>query len=294
MDMQNISLITLAWELYRSNIPQLQIARDIHKNRDTIHLWIKGIKLYGLMEFLDLYEQAKKGRRTPRKASSLVKRYIWNIREREENCCGQKIQYFLEREHHLHLSVPKIYQVLAEKYVIRSKWKKNLERGPVPHPERPREVVQMDTVDFGGLFAFTGIDCSSREADVLMAPALTSSFGHRFLEQSMDRRFDGHVGLIQNDGGPEFKDEFAGHVLEYCDRHRISRPYKKNEQAFIESFNRTLRKECLGWQKYNQDQLVFCTKLVESFLERYHYHRPHMGLGMKPPLTRQPDCRIFK
>lgn len=292
--MQNISLITLAWELYRSNIPQLQIARDVHKNRDTIRLWIKGIKLYGLMEFLDLYEQAKKGRRTPRKVSSLVKRYIWNIREREENCCGQKIQYFLEREHHLHLSVPKIYQVLAEKYVIRSKWKKNLERGPVPHPESPREVVQMDTVDFGGLFAFTGIDCSSREADVLMAPELTSSFGHRFLEQSMDRRFDGHVGLIQNDGGPEFKDEFAGHVLEYCDRHRISRPYKKNEQAFIESFNRTLRKECLGWQKYNQDQLVFCTKLVESFLERYHYHRPHMGLGMKPPLTRQPDCRIFK
>jgi len=286
MDMQNISLITLAWELYRNGIPQLQIASDIGKNRDTIRLWIKAVKQHGLMGFLDLYEQAKKGSRTPRKADPLVKRYIWDIRVREEECCGQKIQYFLEKEHGLHLSVPKIYQVLSEKYVIRSKWKKNKARGPVPHPENPREVVQMDSVDFGGLFAFTGIDCSSREADVLLAPALTSEFGYRFLETSMDRRFDGHVGLLQNDGGPEFKDEFTDHVLEYCDRHRVSRPYKKNEQAFIESFNRTLRKECLGWQKYNPDQILMCTQMVESFLERYHYHRPHMGLGMRPPLTK--------
>lgn len=286
MDMQNISLITLVWELYCNGVPQLQIARDLGKNRDTVRLWVSGIKQHGLMEFLDLYEMAKKGSRTPRKANPLIKRHIWDIREREEDCCGQKIQYFLERESGLHLSVPKIYQILAEKYVIRSKWKKNKDRGPIPHPENPREVVQMDSVDFGGLFAFTGIDCSSREVDVLLAPTLTSEFGYRFLEQSMDRRFDQHVGLIQNDGGPEFKDEFTDHVLEYCDRHRISRPYKKNEQAFIESFNRTLRKECLGWQKYNPDQIFFCTRMVESFLERYHYHRPHMGLGMKPPLTR--------
>ena len=82
--MQNISLITLAWELYRNGIPQLQIASDIGKNRDTIRLWIKAVKQHGLMGFLDLYEQAKKGSRTPRKADPLVKRYIWDIRVREE------------------------------------------------------------------------------------------------------------------------------------------------------------------------------------------------------------------
>ena len=286
MDMLNVSQITLAWELYTHGVPKSRIAADLGKTRETIHIWIKGIRRYGLLEFLDRYEQAKKGNRTPRKANPVVKDWIYQIREREADCCGQKIQYWLEKEHRLHLSVPKIYQVLAEKYTIRSKWKKNKQRGPVPHPDHPREVVQMDSVDFGGLFTFTGIDCFSREADVLVAPALTSRFGHRFLDQSMDRRFDGYVELVQNDGGPEFKDEFTDHVLEYCDRDRISRPYKKNEQAFIESFNRTLRKECLGWQTYNPDQLNYCTQIVESFLERYHYHRPHMGLGMKPPLTK--------
>jgi transposase-like protein len=286
MDMQNISLITLAWELYCNEVSQLQIARDIHKNRETVHRWIKGVKQHGLMKFLDLYDQAKKGKRTPRKADLLVKKHIWDIRDREQDCCGQKIQYFLEKEYGLHLSVPKIYQVLSEKYVIRSKWKKNKARGPIPHPESPREVVQMDSIDFGGLFAFTAIDCFSREADILLAPELTSEYGFRFLRQSMERRFDHRVKLIQTDGGPEFKDQFTNHVRDYCDRHRISRPYKKNEQSFVESFNRSVRKECLGWQKYNPNQIITCTQMVESFLQRYHYHRPHMGLGMKPPLTK--------
>ena len=177
----NISQITLAWELFTHGVPKSRIASDLGKTRETIHLWIKGINRHGLMHFLDLYEAAKKGKRTPRKANPLVKRWIWEIRQREQDCCGQKIQYFLEQEHQLHLGVTKIYAVLAEKYQIRSKWKKNKQRGPVPHPESSREVVQMDTIDFGGLFAFTAIDCFSREADILLAPELTSKYGYQFL-----------------------------------------------------------------------------------------------------------------
>lgn len=292
MDVLNTSLIVMAWELYIHGVPQLRIARDIGKNRDTIRLWIKGIKYYGLREFLERYEMAKTGSRTPRRANPVVKEWVYQIREREADCCGQKIQYFLREEHQLHLGVTKIYEILAQKYKLRSKWKKNKQRGPVPHPGKPREVVQMDTIDFGGMFAFTAIDCFTREADILVAPELTSRYGYQFLKQSMARRFDDHVELLQTDGGPEFKDQFTDHVWEYCDRHRVSRPYKKNEQSFIESFNRTVRKECLGWTNYKPNQLPDCMEMIESFLDRYHYHRPHMGLGMKPPLiktTRLPD-----
>ena len=152
----------------------------------------------------------------------------------------------------------------------------------------------MDTIDFGGLFAFTAIDIFTREADVLLAPELTAKFGCQFLYQSMRRRFDSHVHLLQTDGGPEFKAEFTSNVPFFCDRHRVARPYRKNEQSYIESFNRTVRKECLGWQNYRSDELAECTRLVESFLKRYHYHRPHMGLGMTPPLIKkEADCRIF-
>ena len=58
----------------------------------------------------------------------------------------------------------KIYEVLAEKYVLRSKWKKNKVRGEVPQAHASRQVVEMDTVGFAVLFAFTAVDIFSREA----------------------------------------------------------------------------------------------------------------------------------
>jgi len=159
---------------------------------------------------------------------------------------------------------------------------KNKARGFTPKALKPREVIQMDSVNFGQIFAFTGIDIFTREVDVYMAPQLTAQYGFKFLERSMDRIFK-RTETLQTDGGSEFKDQFKQRVLTYCDRHRIARPYKKNEQAYIESFNRTLRKECLGWNKYSQEDIQKCQSRVESFLYKYHNYRPHMGLQMRTP-----------
>lgn len=286
MQMQNTTKIILARELWEAGIQKQDIASRLEVNRDTIRRWLNGMNEYGVLKYLDLYGKAKKGPRKARQVDPVLKRWVWEIREREMQCCGQKIAYFLQQEHAVSISVPKIYEILKEKWVVKSKWKKNQSRGPVPHPRAPREVVEMDTVDFGGLFAFTSIDIYSREVDVMMAPALTAEYGYEFLQQSMKRRFDGYVEMVQTDGGSEFKSTFKENLPTYCARHRIARPYKKNEQAHIESFNRTLRKECLGWTKYKIQEQDQCTNLVEGFLERYHYHRPHMGLGMIPPLQR--------
>ncbi len=286
MDMQNITKITLAWELYETGMLKQDIAQRVAVNRDTIRLWFRGIEQFGLLPFLDRYTTAKKGSRVKRQVDPIIKRWVWEIREREMDCCGEKIQYFLAKEHGIKPAVSKIYEILAERYILRSKWKKNHERGPIPEASKAREVIQMDTIDFGELFAFTAVDIYTRKVDILLAPALTAHYGYQFLAQSMKRRFDSHVHLLQTDGGPEFKDEFKRNVTKFCDRHRVARPYKKNEQAYIESFNRTVRKECLGWIKYKADQIETCNKVVESFLDRYHYHRPHMGIGMKPPLVK--------
>jgi hypothetical protein len=295
MDMLNETLICLCGELHEQGLPKSHIAQRLGKNRETIHIWIKGIQRYGILGFLDRYRQAKKGERAKRKANPIVKRWVWEIREREYDCCGQKIQYFLNLEHNIHLSVPKIYEILSEKYFIRPKWQKNRVRGVVPKASMPREVIQMDSIDFGELYAFTAVDIFTREADKLIATELTADFGRQFLYQCMQRRFDGHVKLLQTDGGPEFKAEFESNVNLFCERHRVARPYRKNEQAYIESFNRTVRKECLGWTKYPVTQLRECQEMVEVFLNRYHYHRPHMGKGMLPPLFyKERDCRILK
>ena len=244
--MTNETPITLCCELYEQGIPKSHIAQRLGKHREAVGIWIRAIKRYGLLGFLDKYEQAKKGERKRRQIDPIIKRRVWSIREREYQCCGQKIQYFLNQEYGVYLSVPKIYEILAEKYIIRSKWKKNKPRGLIPEASKPREVVQMDTIDFGEIFAFTAIDIFSREADILVAPELTAKFGLECLYQSMERRFGGYVHLLQTDGGPEFQAAFQSKAHLFCDRHRVARPYRKNEQSYIESFNRTVRKECLG------------------------------------------------
>ena len=162
-------------------------------------------------------------------------------------------------------------------------------RGILPVASHSREVIQMDTINFGELYAFTAADIFSKEADILLASQLTARYGCEFLYPSRERRFDKHVHLLQTDGGSEFKAEFKTEVSLFCDRHRIAHPYRKNEQSYIESFNRTVRKECLGWQTYRIQDLPEYRNMVELFLKHYHYHRPHMGLGMIPPLLKKKE-----
>lgn len=101
----------------------------------------------------------------------------------------------------------------------------------------------------------------------------------------MAYRFTEHIAVLQTNGGPEFKGSFAQQARAYCERHRIARPYKKNEHAHIECFNRTLRKEGLGRGTYRVEELLRLIPVVHTFLDRYHDHRPHLRLvPMQPPL----------
>ena len=280
--MQQLTKITLAWELFESGVFQTHIADQLDVNRDTVRLWIKAIQEVGLIQFLEDYTNAKKGERTKRKADGLLKSRVYRLREDNRDCCGQKIKEFLFDEYGIRLSTTTIYKILGEKYQLRSKWKHNQIRGPIPEASSPREVIQMDTVDFGAVFAFTGVDIFSKEVNVKLYPSLTAKDGLDFLKSSFDVKFH-HTNLLQTDGGSEFKAEFRSNVFKYADRFRVSRPYKKNEQSYIESFNRSLRKECLGWNKYRPIDIPELEKELTEYLVYYHTKRPHMSLNMKTP-----------
>ncbi len=81
----------------------------------------------------------------------------------------------------------------------------------------------------------------------------------------------------------EFKGECAEGMHLWADRHRIARAYRKNEQAFIESFNGSLRREALGYPKFRKDQLSLAQREVDEYLDYYHHRRPHLSLKMKTP-----------
>ncbi len=284
MEVQQATKIILAWELFEQKTPKTCIANRLEVNRDTIYEWLGRIQAHpqGLSGFLESYQRAKKGERAKRKVDGLLKARIYRLREENRQCCGQKIQEYLSSDYGIRVSVPTIYAILAEKYKLKSKWKKNQHRGELAKATKPREVIQMDTVHFGMVFAFTAVDTFAKDVSVRLYPTLTSTDGKDFLTRSFEDKFH-HTELLQTDGGPEFKGEFKQHVFDYAERFRIARPYKKNEQSFIESFNRTLRKECLGWGNFHPHQIPTLEKELTEYLHYYHTKRLHMGLNMRTP-----------
>lgn len=277
----SITKIKICWSLYQNNvsIESIPIQLDVH--RATVYRWIKKINQIGIKEFIRRYKICKKGRRQPRKTNITTKLHIYQIRKDKRRCCGQKIKYFLKTEYNEDVSISTIYRILNEKYILRSKWKKYCKRGHVKQGNSPREAIQTDTVDFGGLYAFTSIDTYTKEVSVIMKKELTALAGKEALKEQLD--YFKTISHIQKDGGSEFKKEWLEYARRYIPSIRTARPYKKNEQAYIERFNGILRKECLGYIKYKKEDIELAQNKVNEYIEYYHNERPHLSLNMKTP-----------
>lgn len=277
----SITKIKICWSLYLNGVSPEEIPKQLGIHRATVYRWLKGVKFKGINQFIRDYKQAKKGRRQPRKTHPIIKARIYQIRKDKHDCCGEKIKYFLKTEHDQVVSVSTIYRILNEKYQLSSRWKKYCKRGHLKKGEKPRESVQTDTVDFGGLFAFTAIDTFTKEASVIIKSKLTALAGKQALKTQLN--YFKKIDHIQRDGGSEFKREWQDFAQKHISSIRTARPYKKNEQAFIERFNGILRKECLGYLTYKKKDIKTVQQKVNQYLDYYHNQRPHLSLGMKTP-----------
>lgn len=278
---ESVTAIHVCWQLFKSGISPEEIPGKIGRHRATVYRWIDGVKRLGIKEFIRRYRKAKKGHRH-RKTDPIIKSRVFAIREAKRNCCGEKIRYFLRREYGDDLSVSTIYRILGEKYKLRSKWKKNVRRGqPLNKATKPREIIQADTVDFGKVFAFTSIDIFTKEPVVVLKRSLDAASGAQALKEQLS--VFGPIESIQRDGGPEFKAEWNALARQMVPTVRTARPYRKNEQAFIERFNGILRKECLGYGPYKPSQIPQLQKRLDSFMKYYLYERPHLSLNMQTP-----------
>lgn len=277
----NITKIKICYSLWQSGVSPEEIPAELGVHRATVYRWIKGFRLGGKVSFIRKYKLAKRGRKQPRKTHGFIKARVCRIRQEYKNCCGEKIVYIMRRDYGQDVSVSTVYRILNERFILRSKWKKYSKRGYVRKGSQPRDVLQVDTVDFGGVYAFTAIDTYTREAHVVLRPALTSQDGKTALRQLLHDF--GNINHIQRDGGSEFKAQWQELAHKHIHSIRTARPYKKNEQAFIERFNGILRKECLGYHTYNIDNLSKIQQKVNQFLDYYHNKRPHLSLNMLTP-----------
>ena len=80
--------------------------------------------------------------------------------------------------------------------------------------------------------------------------------------------------------------EFSGHLVDLWAYHHqvrldFSRPGKPTDNAYIETFNGSLRDECLNLHWF--ETLAEARRLIEAWRIDYNMNRPHMALGNIPP-----------
>jgi putative transposase len=129
--------------------------------------------------------------------------------------------------------------------------------------------------------ALTVIDVYSREA-------LAIEVGQRLRGEQVVAVLN---RLVQKHGAPRclFADngaEFTGQLVDLWAYHHgvridFSRRGKPTDNAFIETFNGTLRDECLNLHYF--DDLAQAAALIEAWRRDYNESRPHSALNNLPP-----------
>ena len=164
-------------------------------------------------------------------------------------------------------------------------------------PSRPNQVWSLDFVHdqlSGGqkFRILTVVDVYSREG-------LATEVDYRFRAENVVEVLN---RLVRQRGAPKFLfadngAEFTGHLVDLWAYHHnvridFSRPGKPTDNAFIETFNGSLRDECLNLHWF--DNLAEAKRLIEAWRIDYNVSRPHMGIGNIPPKEYALQVRLLE
>jgi putative transposase len=153
-------------------------------------------------------------------------------------------------------------------------------------PKRLNEVWSLDFIhdqlSNGQKFrSLTVVDVFSREA---LAIEVGQKLCGEHVVEVLNR-------LVRQRGAPRylFADngaEFTGHLVDLWAYHHgvridFSRPGKPTDNAFIETFNGSLRDECLNVHWF--ETIADARRLIEGWRIDYNESRPHMALGNISP-----------
>lgn len=279
--MTNLTKIEVAWKLHLQGMETKQVAQAVGVHKATVYRWYDGVTHYGnLRAYLKQYQQAKRRERTSRLHPDTV-RLVRERRHDKPGLCGQKIVWWLRVKHNITVSVATIYRILHKLgFTLSSKWIKWTKRPPLPQAIKPRAVIQVDKIDCGFLWVHNFIDCYTRET---VSVVVDDEGSKSALDAGkLARSYFGPIDWLQSDNGSEYRGHFEKLNGWYQNRRRIT-PGKKEENGFVESFNRTLRKECVGWGHYLPEHRHQLQDRIDDFLEEYHHERPHLGLNYQTP-----------
>lgn len=283
MNQRTLSIYETAWSMHQVGSTINQITQVVSRDRATIYRWFQKIRRIGIREFVRRKHECKARRPRARTPEYVIQKII-DIRT-EYGWCGQKIRKELKESHGIKLGLSTIYRWLHDRLVKAAVGVNSYTKHQaIVTAEAPREVIEHDTVDFGDLYAYTAIDIFTKQPRVYIGVNLEMETGAVAFERHVR---DYHACLSaadiaglthQSDNGSEFQSDFVEAITNTGAKHRYSRPYKKNEQAHIENFNKALRSECLGDAHYAASEQEAVQLRVDEFVGHYFNRRWHMGL----------------
>lgn len=281
-----------------------QVARRFGKNRSTIYRWRKKWKEQQnvLLENpgrpsrplgkvfrwqhvkWDIPTQSSAPKTHPNALNEDIIAAIMRIR-RQKYECAEIVQYKLYKEG-IVVSLSSVKRTIKRNELWRKKrrYRWNEKR---PLPTAPGELVQTDTVHYvnplnhSKMYIYTVIDLHTRMAYAKISKNLTEKGAAETIFEA--QKFMGfHFRMVQSDNGAEFQRRFQERLNTKGIRTRHSRVRHPNDDAHIERFNRTLRKECIG--QYNPNKKIdFIERKLNRFIKYYNYDRIHLGINLKTP-----------
>ena len=281
-----------------------QVARRFGKNRSTIYRWIKKWRMQQnvLLENpcrpsralgkvfrwqsvkWNIPTLSSAPKTHPNALNADIVSAILRIRQHRYEC-AEIIHYKLAKEG-LNISLSSIKRVIKRNELWRKKrrYRWNEKR---PLPTAPGELIQTDTVhyvnplDHSKMYIYTVIDLYTRMAYAKISPNLSEKGAAETIFEAQEF-MNFPFKMVQSDNGAEFQNHFQGRLNSKGIKTRHSRVRHPNDDAHIERFNRTLRKECIGQYNPNKNINSIDHKL-NRFIRYYNYDRIHLGIGLKTP-----------
>ena len=189
--------------------------------------------------------------------------------------------------HDNHKRILRIYREENLQVPMRKKRKAALWRGEKPEPSSHRndrwsmDFMSDQLADGRRIRTLNIVDDHTREC--LAIEVDTSLSGDRVC-RTLDRLVAerGHPKRLITDNGPEFTSKALDRWgYEHCVELQFIQPGKPVQNAFVESFNGTLRDECLNEHWFLD--LDDAREIIEAWRVDYNTERPHSSLGGKPP-----------
>jgi putative transposase len=244
----------------------------------AISKWVKILEKRGHHPILT---ESSRPRNNPHTTDEKIVERIVDIRM-ELRRSAEVVHETLKREG-VTTSLSTVKRTLARKNLLnkRSPWKRFHPHVERPYPQKPGDLVQIDTIHTiqgkkERMYTFVLIDVYSRWVYAKSYQRMSAKTALLFVAEAQEKA-SFHFDMLQSDHGPEFGSWFVSQVRK---KHRYTRIGKPNDNSHVERVNRTLQEECL-------DRLVPTprrfNKALKEYLKYYNTKRFHFGINLKTP-----------